>query len=307
MKLGFVLAAVSLAAACGTSGADRTGPYCGDGVQQAGEQCDDGTSNGIPGDSCSATCTTLDTGCGDGVVESGEDCDDGSRNGAAPAECSATCTFNDPTLTVHWQIADLDGTEGACPGWPANATDPEPSPSTIRLVATSSATPANCPGPDYAACTIATFDCADGAGSVRLRPGSYMVSLQPVQSTDVYVASHPAQVDVTSSQDITIGSNGGIHQGTELAVSWNAPPDSGTGCQSLQVVATSTDDLGHVTSWQSKTEPCGPGAAMLGPYLPGSYTVGITEEPSGIVTTLSMPVQIERSNEEPIMVDQIVL
>jgi cysteine-rich repeat protein len=34
-------------------------PGCGDGVVEAGEQCDDGPNNGTPGDGCSATCTTL--------------------------------------------------------------------------------------------------------------------------------------------------------------------------------------------------------------------------------------------------------
>jgi cysteine-rich repeat protein len=33
------------------------GPTCGDGVVEAGEQCDDGAQNGAPGDPCSATCT----------------------------------------------------------------------------------------------------------------------------------------------------------------------------------------------------------------------------------------------------------
>lgn len=307
MKLGFALAAVALAAACGGTGADGNGPSCGDGVQQAGEQCDDGTSNGVPGDPCSATCTTLDTGCGDGVLESGEACDDGSRNGPAPAECSATCTFNEPTLTVDWQITDLDGTSGPCPGWPAHATDPEPSPSTIRLLNLAPDGSTVCAGPDYVACTIATFDCVDGTGSVRLPAGKYSLALQPVQSTDVYAATQPVALDFTSSQDLPFGSNGGIHQGTKLSVSWTAPPDATTGCQSLQVLATSVDDLGHVTTWPAKTEPCSAGTDVLGPYLPGTYTVGISEQPSGNVTPLMQPVVIDRSNQEPIMVQQIVL
>jgi cysteine-rich repeat protein len=34
-------------------------PGCGDGVIQAGEQCDDGPNNGAPSDLCSATCTSI--------------------------------------------------------------------------------------------------------------------------------------------------------------------------------------------------------------------------------------------------------
>ena len=33
---------------------------CGDGVIDPGEQCDDGSANGTPGDDCSATCQCLD-------------------------------------------------------------------------------------------------------------------------------------------------------------------------------------------------------------------------------------------------------
>ena len=310
MKLGFVLAACALAAGCGASGGDGNGPYCGDGVQQAGEQCDDGTSNGIPGDPCSATCTMVDTGCGDGVLESGEECDDGSRNGAPPAECSASCKLNDPTVTVDWKITDLDGNEGACPGWPASATDPEPVPSSIRLVAIASATPANCSGPDYKDCTLATFDCNDGSGSVRLPPGHYSLMLQPVQATDVYQATGPAPLDVTSSQPVqpvSFGANGGLQQGTMLAVSWTVSPDVVATCQSLQIQAMSTDDLGHATSWHAITEPCQDGNALLGPYLPGSYTVSVTEEPSGTATSPTNQVQIERSNMGSVPVDPIAV
>lgn len=305
MKLEHLLVALALAAGCGGNGADGNGPYCGDGVQQAGEQCDDGTSNGLPGDPCSATCAMAKTGCGDGVIETGEECDDGARNGAPPAACSATCTFNDPTLTVHWQITALDGTVGACPGWPASAQDPQPSSSSIRLIAVSPDSTTSCQGPDFGACAVATFDCADGEGSVRLRPGSYSVFLQPVQATDVYAPTQQAHIMLTSSQDITFGSNGGLHQGTQLSVSWTGSPDPM--CQSLQVVATSTDDLGHASSWQSKTEPCGSGTALLGPYLPGAYTVAVTQQPSGTVTQLTNPVQIERSNMDPIQADTITV
>ncbi len=59
-----------------------TGPYCGDGVVQGPhEECDDG--NNIDGDGCSANCQIEeeDHYCGDGVVDEGEECDDGALNG----------------------------------------------------------------------------------------------------------------------------------------------------------------------------------------------------------------------------------
>lgn len=58
---------------------------CGDGIVQAGEQCDDG--NTLAGDGCSPSCQ-LEV-CGNGVLDPGEQCDDG--NTVSGDGCSATC------------------------------------------------------------------------------------------------------------------------------------------------------------------------------------------------------------------------
>jgi bacillolysin len=58
---------------------------CGDGVFDAGEECDDG--NVIDGDGCDSNC--LLTGCGNGIVTSGEVCDGGDC-------CSAGCQIEAP-------------------------------------------------------------------------------------------------------------------------------------------------------------------------------------------------------------------
>ena len=62
-------------------------PVCGDGVVQAGEQCDDGTNDGGYGE-CGAGCV-LGAYCGDGVVQPGEDCDDGNLvdGDSCPSSC----------------------------------------------------------------------------------------------------------------------------------------------------------------------------------------------------------------------------
>lgn len=73
--------------------------YCGDGVLDLGEACDDG--NNIDGDGCSALCT-VESYCGDGFLDPGEQCDDGNLlNGDG---CSAMCTFE-------------GGGEGCTPGY----------------------------------------------------------------------------------------------------------------------------------------------------------------------------------------------
>ena len=71
------------------------GPVCGDGVLEAGEQCDDG--NNLPGDCCSASCSFETGSCDDGVFCNGTDsCSAGScavHDGVVcPAvECGDTC------------------------------------------------------------------------------------------------------------------------------------------------------------------------------------------------------------------------
>ena len=74
-------------------------PFCGDGVLDPGEACDDG--NNIDGDGCSALCT-VEPFCGDGVLDPGEQCDDG--NNVDGDGCSAVCTVE-------------GGGEGCTPGY----------------------------------------------------------------------------------------------------------------------------------------------------------------------------------------------
>ena len=74
-----------------TSTTTTTVPVCGDGVVQAGEECDDGGANSDTApDACRTTCVAA--ACGDGVIDSGEACDDGGANSdTAPDACRTTC------------------------------------------------------------------------------------------------------------------------------------------------------------------------------------------------------------------------
>ena len=71
-----------------------TGPVCGDGTTDPGEECDDGNISN--NDGCSSNC--LIEFCGDGIRQSnlGEECDDG--NNTDGDGCSATCI--DETVPV---------------------------------------------------------------------------------------------------------------------------------------------------------------------------------------------------------------
>jgi cysteine-rich repeat protein len=63
-------------------------PLCGDTVTDYGEECDDG--NDILGDGCTPLCTK--SACGNNVLEPGEECDDGLRNSdTKPDSCSSRC------------------------------------------------------------------------------------------------------------------------------------------------------------------------------------------------------------------------
>lgn len=101
----------------GESGEEETGepnttgpvrPGCGDGVVDAGEECDDGPNNGDD-QSCKSDCTLAF--CGDGELGPDEECDDGSRNGPA-AECRDDCTLafcGDAQLDPGEECDDGDG------------------------------------------------------------------------------------------------------------------------------------------------------------------------------------------------------
>ncbi len=68
--------------------ADCSLPRCGDGVVDAylQEQCDDGARNSNQSDQCRSNCTL--PRCGDGIVDSGEQCD-------RTEGCTSTCTLLD--------------------------------------------------------------------------------------------------------------------------------------------------------------------------------------------------------------------
>lgn len=61
---------------------------CGNGILEAGEECDDQGPSAL----CNADCTTTD--CGDGFVDAGEECDDGANNSdTLPDACRTDCTL----------------------------------------------------------------------------------------------------------------------------------------------------------------------------------------------------------------------
>lgn len=61
--------------------------FCGDGVRDLDEQCDDG--NAIAGDGCTDTCRIeIPASCGNGVIDDEETCDDGEETSACDVDCT---------------------------------------------------------------------------------------------------------------------------------------------------------------------------------------------------------------------------
>ena len=66
--------------------------YCGNGIVEAGEECDDG--NNTSGDGCNVDCYLEGPVCGNGIVEAGEECDDG--NNTSGDGCNVDCYLEGP-------------------------------------------------------------------------------------------------------------------------------------------------------------------------------------------------------------------
>ncbi|MFH2005676.1 MAG: DUF4215 domain-containing protein [bacterium] len=119
--LSVLLVTCALIAGCSDDDGG-TGPVCGNGTIELGEQCDDG--NTANGDGCSSTCQNEGgPECGNGTLEPGEQCDEG--NTSTGDGCSSTCanepdpfcgdgTVNAGEECDDGNTLDGDGCQGDC-------------------------------------------------------------------------------------------------------------------------------------------------------------------------------------------------
>ena len=96
--------------------------WCGNGVQEVGEACDDGDDNTAEyGTSarCNLDCSSLAPHCGDGEVNGGEECDSGENNSEEYGEaerCNSSCNGTAP----HCGDGEQNGGE-ACDSGESNS------------------------------------------------------------------------------------------------------------------------------------------------------------------------------------------
>jgi len=84
---------------------------CGDGVMQAGEDCDDG--NTASGDGCESDCTLpVSASCGNGVRDTGEQCDDSNKLNLDG--CDSACRF-EQVQRATWLKMQFGTEEPFCP------------------------------------------------------------------------------------------------------------------------------------------------------------------------------------------------
>ncbi|HPR99309.1 MAG TPA: choice-of-anchor K domain-containing protein [Candidatus Woesebacteria bacterium] len=91
--------------------------FCGDGIINGSETCDEGTAiNGTYGH-CKADCTGMGPRCGDGVRNGSEECDDGNNNDNDL--CSNSCIISHKKIT----LCHATPVETAAIGWTAITID----------------------------------------------------------------------------------------------------------------------------------------------------------------------------------------
>ncbi len=114
------------AGADGSSGASATVPGgCGDGVVDAGEQCDEGAANddacacATPAARCAKNCRLCVAICGNGSLNPGEACDHGASNGTPGDTCTCDCQIaavcGNGAIEAGEQCDGAAGPCGVCP------------------------------------------------------------------------------------------------------------------------------------------------------------------------------------------------
>ncbi len=237
--------------ACTTTTNPPPGPVCGNGVQETGEACDDGSANGTTGDTCTTACTIV--GTVQGHVSATWHLD--SVDAVSGNLTQAPCPTGFDTAALHTVGADANG------------------------IAIDACTSAN------SSCFIDLFNCTDFAGlSAPLPARNYLtwVEITNNSGSSVYATSTAKFVDITNVDmnfDTHILVDGGYFRltwtlkgetsGNTLSCSQTAAAKSAGG--SVEVVSTLN---GTSTAFTDKFD-CEDHFGYSAPLHSGDYTLAI--------------------------------
>jgi cysteine-rich repeat protein len=192
---------------------------CGDGVIQsaAGETCDDAALNGQPGQ-CNSQCDgTTASVCGNNIQEAGEDCDDGV---SGSAQCSTSCAFTtcgdgtvqSPNGLGVSEVCD----DGALNGQPNQCNSQ--CDGTTASVCGNSVTEAGeeCDGTDDLMCGGSSCDVACAC---IVPPSPTVQILSPLDSEDIVLPVGVNSTNVTvvfNTASFSVGGKGSSHAHFQL-------------------------------------------------------------------------------------------
>ncbi|MEI6843355.1 MAG: DUF4215 domain-containing protein [bacterium] len=93
-----------------------SGPVCGNGIQETGEQCDRGSANGACPSTCSISCRlnscSAPASCGDGIVQSTEQCDNGAQNTNSCPVSSVSVQKCNTSCAIYYCLPTTGGSGG---------------------------------------------------------------------------------------------------------------------------------------------------------------------------------------------------
>ena len=231
--------------------------------------------------------------CGDGITDPGESCDDG--NNVDGDGCSATCALEvtPHTTRATWQLKNIDGSNAGCPAgfdtaivvsWKVDASG--------HTIGT--CTPGGTPSDS---CYLDIFNCSAGTGTTGPIPdttkfpnatgGRFMtfVAITNTNGSDVFAESLQDVVDLTAANGVfpndaglndgTIYKNGGYFEAEWTLVGAN----SGNTLTCAQAMSGGVSVLSTVSGGSGSADDvfkCTDGFGITGGLLEGSYTVSVS-------------------------------
>ena len=231
--------------------------------------------------------------CGDGILDPGESCDDG--NNVDGDGCSATCALEVTPHTTHasWQIKNIDGSNSGCPaGFDTAIVVSWKVDSSGHTVGTCA--PGGSPSDS---CYLDIFNCSAGAGTTGPIPdttrfptatgGRFLtfVAITNTSGSNVFAETRQDTIDLQAGNGVfpndADGTDGTVYKnGGFFAASWTlVGATSGNQLTCAQAASGGVSVLSTVTGGTASVDDvfkCTDGYAVTGGIKAGSYTVSVS-------------------------------